>query len=347
MRKKKYTKQVSLGFDGDGKRIRHYFHYDSVQELGRLIEEYKANMGDKPKTELFGDYADRWVKTFKTSGSPRTTEMYRNAINKCDMIRDFALTRITSTDCQEIINDNKEHPRLCEQIEQTLRQIFNQALEDGLVDRNPCHNLSVPKYKAAERRALTDDELKAVEKVKLAPKAKLYFELIRVYGLRPCEVIALYFEDFDEATNMLTINKAITFDGNDPVLKSTKTMDERHLPIVDRIWEAYYEVREGQNKTGLIFRGKDNGMLTRDGLKWLKKCSVGKIKAETGIEDLISYSFRHNRITEVYYSAFVSGELSAKQIAKLFGNSEEMILKIYSHLREEEKEKVKGIYDRV
>lgn len=45
---------------------------------------------------------------------------------------------ISKSDIQELINECKDKRRTCEKIMITLNQIFNSALEDELIKKNPC-----------------------------------------------------------------------------------------------------------------------------------------------------------------------------------------------------------------
>jgi hypothetical protein len=55
------------------------------------------------------------------------------------------------------------------------------------------------------------------------------------------------------------------------------------------------------------------------------------------ITDLTAHIFRHNYCTELCYMV-PKGLITTKKIAQIFGDTEEMVLKIYSHIVEEKED---------
>ena len=74
----KYNKQISLGYDSSGKRIRKWAHGETRSELNQNIfnlkKEYEAIKN--PSNITFEKYSEKWINTYKSMKSPRTYEMY-------------------------------------------------------------------------------------------------------------------------------------------------------------------------------------------------------------------------------------------------------------------------------
>lgn len=341
--RKRYKTRLSFGFDSDGNRIRKYFYYDTKDELYKQIEAFRNEIG-RPNSETFGAYSKRWLETYKRQKSKRTYNMYRDILKKFQAIDEMQLDEITLTDLQEIINENYKHARTCEIIYTTLDQIFEKAVDEDLVRKSFVKRLELPKYVVHEKEALTEAEIKISNETELKGRERLFVDVLRVYGLRTGEAIALKFSDFDLENDTLCIKRAISFDDNEPFIKDTKTKDWRYLPLLSGI-KSQIEALQGANRDDFIFKRRDGRIMSKSALRCLVERSVGKIDAQLENKHITPYTYRHNRVTEMYYSGFAKGKATPKQIAKLFGNSEEMILKRYSHLRDTEKEKVKNLYN--
>lgn len=340
MNKKKYSKRLSFGNDADGNRIRKYFYYDTKAELDKQIEDFKLSLQVSETGNVsFKDYADKWLDTYKINRQPATYNMYRHYIDMAEDIHPVGISLVTMSDCQELINKHKENPRTCALLSLTLKTVFKKAVEDGKIERNPCLGIEVPKYKPKEKRALSDTEKEAIRNADLTPTERLFVSLLYTYGLRPSEALALEYTDFSEG--YLTINKALGFDKHLSFVKETKTGDTRVLPMTDNVYADFTALGEGD---GFVFRDFYGNRHSKTSAEKFKKKVMGKIMAEQGFDShLTAYVFRHNRVTDFIYDGVMQGKLSTKMVAKLMGNSEKMIMDVYSHLKEE-KEDVSELY---
>ena len=67
------------------------------------------------------------------------------------------------------------------------------------------------------------------------------------------------------------------------------------------------------------------------------KPNAKKDRKPRRITDLTAHIFRHNYCTELCYMV-PQGLITTKKIAQIFGDTEEMVLKIYSHIVEEKED---------
>lgn len=341
--KKKYSKRLSFGYDENGDRIRKYFYYDTKAELEQQIEEYRKTLRISTSGKItFKDYADRWLETYKSNRQPATYNMYQHSISLMKDIHSAPLYAINNTDCQEIINEYRDKPRTCAILSLTMKSIFKKAVEDGKIDRNPCVGLELPKYRAKEKRALTDTEKEAIRNADLKPAERLFVSLLYTYGLRPSEAFALEHKDITRAS--ITVNKALGYDKHRSYVKETKTGDTRTLPMTDKVYEDYLAVGVGD---GLIFRDSFGNRLSKTTAEKFKRNVMSKIMVAQGFDsNLTAYVFRHNRITDLVYDGVMTGKITTKMVAKLMGNSEKMVMDVYSHLKDE-KEDVQSLYNSI
>lgn len=311
------------------------------------------------KSITFGEYADEWFKTYKSSSGIRTKEMYGNIVyNHLKPFNKRAMRELTRTDIQKLINEKDDMRRTCEQIKLTLNQIFESAVEDNVIDTNPYKRIALPEKVKTEKRALTDIEKEAIRKADFTDMERAFVYLLKGCGLRQGEAKALKPLDFDFKNGTVRVDEAITYDKNDVVWKGPKTeagFREVYMPdYVEDELKKYITSLD----TPILFPMSDGGALSKSAYRcfWLK--IEKKIRIAAGetvwqkdhnltiqnqkITGLTPYVFRHNYCTDLYYS-----DVSLKEAIRLMGHSStKMVLEVYTHLdekRENTKEKIKSI----
>ena len=80
--------------------------------------------------------------------------------------------------------------------------------------------------------------------------------------------MALSKKDFDFKTNFVRIDKAITYDGNAPKLKDTKTGSKRDIPLPD---EFVPIAKKYTSSCEEYLFSRDERFLTKDAWKYLFK----------------------------------------------------------------------------
>lgn len=90
-----------------------------------------------------------------------------------------------------------------------LRPIFDRAVKDDLIHKNPADGLKLPKVTTAEPRALTPDECQALLAA-VEPHYAPIIEILLATGLRWSELENLNISDFDRSASTLTIGSSKT-----------------------------------------------------------------------------------------------------------------------------------------
>ena len=335
----KYNKQISLGYDVNGKRIRKWIHASSIAELNRKIEQLKIEHQLTPNASdiTFGEYSERWMAAYKANRSTQTRNMYVNALKKCANLDRYQLKSVTKTNCQELVNLTWKTPRIAKIVADTLRQIFRTAVADGIILRNPADNLVIPQGQHKVIRLLTTAELDALDRAELDLQDRMFVVILRNFGLRPAEALALQPSDFDFKKNVLTISKALELTGSKSTVKSTKTGKKREIPIlIDIIPQLKAYIRQ---LDGFLLFTKQDGQhhtkssYTKMSARILKRWneSLGGNKNMNLLAGVSMYSFRHRKATDLYYLC-QKGLISTKMAASLLGHSEEIFIRTYSHI---------------
>lgn len=271
--------------------------------------------------------------------------MYAGIIkNHTDLLKGLKLADIKRSHIQAQINARAEHPRTCEQIKLTLRQIFQAAVRDNIIRMNPVEGITMPRHIREEKRALNALEKKAIKAAEFDEMEGAFIYLLYGTGMRPGEAYALTWRDIDFAKNEVTINKSITFANNkQPRLVPPKTNSSiRVVPLPTMAVNALQRYRRTTTSLNVFGTVKGHYMNKTQCTTFWEHCKK-KIEEQLGSPCVITpYYFRHNYCTELYYSG-----ISIIEAQRLMGHSShEMIMRIYSHLdasRERTAEKINKI----
>lgn len=303
----------------------------------------------QPTDVTFCAYANTWLSTYKAVRSHNTKAMYRNIINHhFASLGNLKLRDVRRVHLQVLINSAIDKPRTCQQIVLTFKQIIKCAIADkylpaGSLDEI-CSGVEMPRYKAAEKRALTPEEIKAIKIADFTPMEKTFILILYYCGLRRGEALALKRLNIDLKRSMLTTRESIEFIGNNPKLKDTKSPNgHRTLPIMPLLHAHLTDYLK--TLTGDYLFQTGGGKMTKSGYVKMWKRIEKKINRAAGgtdtlriIHDLTAHTFRHNYCTSLCYQVPL---ISTKKIAALMGDTEAMVLNVYSHIAEE-REDVEG-----
>ena len=332
----------------------------SSADLERKVLEFKAQVESGGALSYSGmtfpQYAQRWLETNKAVSELNTQRMYKTTLKYFDCLYDVGISDIRHSHFQMVINNNMDHPKTCKNIATTFRQIIRSAVRDHLLPRTALEDIttdiSLPKYIKPQRRPLTRIEKDAFMNAKLPEMKDAFVSLLYGCGLRRQEALALTRFDFNFSKNEVSINKVIVFDGNNPVLKPYPKSERgvRTIPIPEKLLSRIKPYVESCDST-YLFHGRDSEMMTEtafrrmwDSIITAMNIAAGynpqakKFKGEKPIQGLTPHIFRHNYCTELCYKV---PQISTKKIARLLGDTEKMVLDVYSHIVEE-KEDVKG-----
>lgn len=337
----KLRKQISLGYDAEGKRIRKWISADNETDLRKKEKQLLMNVDSVLQSDThFGEYAQTWFETYKGNKTDGTRGQYQYALRKLKPLDRKRLKDITRTDVQKIINTFSDRPYAAANIAMTAKQILDAAALDGLIQPKFL-KFELPRKGKPEKRPLTKTEKKAALKADLKPQERLFTDIELYLGLRPEETRALQPRDFDLKNRTVTISRAVVYDAAEqPVIKGTKTGVVRTIPVPD-VLIAEIRAYNASFRGFYYFVDKQGTLFTYGKYRTFIKRIFKKINEALGGNDKLNllngwtlYTFRHNRATELYY---LNG-VSTKKKAEYMGHSEMMFLKTYSHLDDEKEE---------
>lgn len=322
----------------------------SSADLERKVNEIKAKLASEDvilSTITFGEYAQTWLSLYKTNKELNTLKMYKTIVNNYFyMIDDMRLTDIRHSNFQQIINMNSEHPRTCQKIKLTFKQIIKSAVRDHYLPHSAIDDItsdiSMPKYLKPQKRALTELEKQSLKAANLSDMKRAFVTILYYCGIRKGEALALTVDDFDFIKNTVSISKTIIHDNNTPILKPYPKSDNgiRVIPLPD---DAQVILKDYvSNCNGYLFKGKDKEMMTDTAYKRMWQSIITELNKAAGydpkkkndkpIQGLTAHVFRHNYCTMLCYQI---PTISTKKIAQLLGDTEKMVLDVYSHILDE------------
>lgn len=299
----------------------------------------------------FSEYADHWLETCKENSVSETTYCYtyRNSVENHlkKYFGKYTLGNIKLDDVQKFFNANKSYSNsLLQKLRITLNAIFERAVDEQIINRNPCRGLIMPKSTkaSATKSAYNPEEARKLVDFAKAQKDGYSIALLLKTGLRRGELLALRWEDVDLENKVINVRQSLK-EANGLILvgppKSKTSI--RQIPIDDETVEILQSIpREvirykgkGKNRTSykvkneyVVPDAKGHYMRPQN---WQRRI-YDKIMSEfvvqnPDIKKLNAHELRHTYGTLLYKSG-----TDIYTISKLMGHANVLITtKIYVH----------------
>lgn len=259
------------------------------------------------------------------------------------------ITRRNIEDIRQQLIDQGKSPEHLNTCFAHLNHVFNNAVIDDTIIKNPCKALkplkrTAPAIGENRHRALTEEETKMFFKA-AAERNSYYihiFELLINTGLRIGELTALTTADIDYKSGFMHITKSVTRNtaGGYEIGSSTKTESgERDIPITAEIKRI---IREQQQLNELIFGYIDispdtlifrsfEGEILRE---YQVNREIKRICQAAGVEYFTCHSFRNT-----YATRFIEQRpQDYKILSELLGHKDiKITLNLYTHVMTENK----------
>lgn len=201
-----------------------------------------------------------------------------------------------------------------------FKMIMRAAVVQGIIDISPCESIKIPKNLTKKARDLPADE--TIQKIKSSIDCHfgMFAYLLLYTGLRRGEALALTYEDIDFENGTITVNKVITYESNQPIVRNyTKTTaGMRTVVLLDVLAEKL-----PKNKKGPVFFNGE--YMTQQAYKR----HFDRYKKESGVQ-CTAHQIRHAYATILYEAG-----ISDKDTQSLMGHSDISLTRnIYQHIRQ-------------
>lgn len=276
-------------------------------------------------------FAEKWLQLNSAGKELRTIDDYTTLINKY-IIPKLGYKKIKDIklyDIKELLKDMEKTPTTAKKVLQLIKRILNDATDNDIVVKNVAQNIKPPKIVKKERAPLTlyEDSVLIQSKNKYAP----FFILMRYTGMRKEEIVPLTINDINLENKTISINKAVTFIHNQPILKTTKSKKPRTVPIPNLIYDTVVNLIDNSIDNLLFYKETDKKMLTDSAIKRHLQSFLYDINKNQEKEiKFTCHQLRHSYCTMLYYAG-----IKIKKAQELLGDSSiEVVLDIYTHLDE-------------
>ena len=318
-------KEVAKSFTTQEEAIRWKREQQRALERGEWIDPRVASIS-------FKDWSDAWLNG-KSNIAPRTRRGYLARL-RSHLLPEFGnrkITSITNNQISQWISRSISAGvglvtiRQCHGV---LRQIFNAAILDGRLSRNPALGVPLPRISRGEKRALNTIELLA-----LANECQGYETLIRfagTTGLRWGEISALQCKDVSPLHRTVFVGKSYS-DGlmGERILGSTKTHQSRSVPLPkDLIRELEFLMNSRLPEEHLFVSPDSRALDYNNFMSRIFRPAIRRL----GFEGITFHSLRHTAA-----SLLISQGTPITTVSGILGHaSTQMTLDVYGHLYEDD-----------
>lgn len=312
------AKDVSKGDNDMSKRIgqkvtvngkEHWIHGYSVQELfdnyvNLMVREGLIEWVDQDvDIPCFGDYVRTYYDTFKQEQESNTV-INRERVLKNHILPQFGdkrIDRIKTMDIQKYFTElgRKYSRETILKIKNIMRPVFEAAVEDCLITRNPMSSsrLEIGGRETVHHRAISKEKMDEIKQTaeSLPENEKILAGLLCYTGLRFEEILGLRWDDISDG--WITIKRAVVHPTrNMPEVKSPKTKtSERRIPVAPELQKL---LNNGLEKVGyLLASSKDRTCETPLSYTEARRL-FDKIRYRFDIRDHTAHDFRDTCATE-------------------------------------------------
>jgi integrase len=355
--KEEPKKRLSTSFSYNGQRyyVKGHSKKEILDKICKKKEELEQGTEDRVNPTL-NAYYKRFTDHRRTKVKESTilcqSFQFRNcadiAVDKTGLtLGEMRIRDIKPYDIQTVQAELEKSKRKTETVNNCmahLSHVFNAAVRDETITRNPCK--CIERVKRTEEparetihRALTTEETKAFFEAAKGSYYENMFKLMIQTGIRVGEMAAINAFDVDSKEMMLHINKTVTRDeiGAYSVGKTPKTdAGNRDIPLTEQALESI-KAQKVLNRQifenvshDTIFRSVEGALLR----EYQVNREIKRICKEAGIEKFTCHAFR-----ATFATRFIEQRpQDYKVLSEILGHSNiKITLNLYTHVMKESK----------
>lgn len=339
----RYQAYVFMGYRPDGKEKREYVFAYTEKELEKKLLDIKIRVGKGEfidnDTVTVEEWGNQWLESYKTNKEYKTWQMYDNVLRN-HIVKELGhlkLIDVKPFHIQGLINSRHKLglTKTLKNIKLTLNQMFEQAIENELMIKNPAKRIELPSKDKKERRFLDKNELLYIDRADLTSKERAFIYFALYAGLRRGEILALTKSDVKDG--IIKVRKTLVFKNNIGEIKTHPKTSAgiRDLPITLKIRSFIENYVKSTKGMYLFVPQTSNGLMTETSFRSMWSCIMRKVNTAAGgnckikaIEHFTPHELRHTFATMLYYS-----KVGIKEAQYLMGHaSADITLNIYTHL---------------
>lgn len=345
--------EVTLGYDENKKRLKKTVSSMDLEKLKKKINDIKylndRSLVSEPSRYTVAQWMDLWLEHYKKhSVKPTTYDMYYNACRSYikPQLGHYKLDKLNPLAVQKFVNDISDGKynsgkglslSSVKKIVITLSQAYNQAIELGMLYKNPCSTVKMPDKEVKESVAFTKEEEAAF--LGCCP-GETTFENLFIFafntGMRMGEMLALTWDDINYSTNTVNVSKnlSVVNDYSENAERKTKTIINsstknrtvREIPLTKKALKAVQFQKEHNKKNSpFVFYSTAGTPLQKRNIYRAFENIIDK----SGVKSPVTFhSMRHSFATRLLEKG-----ADIKTVSNLLGHkSIQITLDIYSHV---------------
>lgn len=289
---------------------------ECIKKKAKKLQELANNSQLRSRDAYLKDWAMYCFETYKVNMADITKEKFlcRMKVNVLDELGNYKLRQIRSIDVQKCLNNKKGKSQyIIKQTRDILNWLFERAIDNDMLLKNPVRGTVLPKGTKTERRALTDEEYEKITKL-LENEKYAVLGLSLYMGCRPGEARNMKWSDFyqDKNGNWLCH------------IRGTKSKNaDRVVPVP---YNFVKMIQSSPNYVGLSLEGNkmDDKCYQRRWHSLIRELDMDSAS------DLVPYCFRHH-----YCTTLANKGVPLAIAMKLMGHSDiRLTAGIYQHQNE-------------
>lgn len=357
----KYRRSFTVGHKPDGTPIRKIVRSNNRRDFDQkcmLVQSlHSKGVQVVGKGLTVDQWAAQWMETYKKDRvGPSQYKNYDRQIRLRihPVIGFMDLRAVRPYHAQQVLDKSEARSKSeMDKLIGTMRQMFQKAESNGLIDQNPARDLIPPAdLSNGQRRALTEAEEKSFFEAAKHHRAGLWVRLMLQCGLRRGETIPLRWGDIDVENKLLRVNKAVEFaSGNQGTEKGTKTeAGTRYVPIPDDLLRDLLRRKPPHSKPNNYIFHNDNGKrMTETKIRrmWSSFLRAWDISAGATlyrnqiVEHAIDQSITPHYLRHTYVTNQLRAGFDLKTVQYLAGHADiRTTSNIYSHFDERDARRI-------
>ncbi|WP_329547866.1 tyrosine-type recombinase/integrase [Streptomyces sp. NBC_01356] len=298
-----------------------------VKQEAKILD---GNWQNPDVTMAFGDFAESWFKDRDYAATTRERNVGVLNLHILPTFRTVPLREITTPQVRRWRTDLLDAgvgPATVSKAYQVLRAIMNTAVDDGLIQRNPCRIKGAGAVAHTERPFLSVPEVYRLADA-VPPHCRVLVLLAAFTALRFGELAALQRRDIDLEARTVSVRRSYAETRADGLTvkapKSAAGVRTVAFPA-SLVPELAHHLAEyaSAGRTGLVFVGARGGVLRRNNFRriWLRALDT------TGLGDVHFHDLRHTGNTLA-----ATGGATTRELMHRMGHSSVRAALIYQHL---------------
>lgn len=266
----------------------------ALLESGRIEA---TTVEPKKSPDRLADYGERWIDGRPLR--PRTVELYRLQLRRhiAPYIGDVRVAKLQPIHVREwhatLMRDSGLHPTTVAKCYRLLRSILNTAVEDELLDANPCRIRNGGVEHSKERQIPTVDQVGRIADA-MPDRLAAAVWIAALCGLRKGEILGLARRHIDLEAGTITVERSLQeITGEGAVLVEPKTNSSNRIvaapPPLVPILAQHLADRVDDEPDALVFTNR-HGRPIRATV-WAK--AWRDMRRTTGFADVRFHDLRH------------------------------------------------------